>query len=148
MSQGPYVFLLLHTPPQLSGRCRGKPPCLLGSVSLPLCVSLWGWLSPCASDSIQGSVQMSPLRSFQTCTLPRIWTTLPSTFSLRTQDSSAQGQLRFPEPLALAVEKAPRQPCLGYQTSAHTSPETGNPLSLPVWALCWVALREARPSWH
>lgn len=42
MSQSPYVFLLLRVPPQLSGRCHWKPTCLPSSVSLPLCVSLWG----------------------------------------------------------------------------------------------------------
>lgn len=58
VSQCPFVFLLLlHVLPQLSGRCHGKPICLPSYVSLILYVSLWGWLSPCASDGIQGSVQ-------------------------------------------------------------------------------------------
>ena len=83
------------SPSQLSGRCHWKTTCLLGGVSLPLCVSPWGWLSPCDSEGIQGSVQMSPLRSFQACMLPGSWTTRPSTFSLWTQIPLFRGSQGF-----------------------------------------------------
>lgn len=57
MWQCPFGYLLLRVLPQLSGRCHETPICSPGYVSLLLYVSLRGWLSPCASDGIQGSVQ-------------------------------------------------------------------------------------------
>lgn len=113
MSQHPYVFLLVCLLPQLSGRCHWKPTCLLGGVSLPLCVSPWGWLSPCASDGIQGSVQMSPLRSFQACMLPGSWTTRPSTFSLWTQIPLFRGSQGFQGLWPYQCRKPPGNPVWG-----------------------------------
>ena len=77
---------------------------------------------------------------FPACMLPGSWTTRPRPVRPWT--------CRFLHSEVAEASTASSPTCLGHGTSAHIPPQTGNPLSPQVSAPHWVALGEARPSWH
>lgn len=85
------------------------------------CVSLWGWLSSCASDGIRAQYKHAAADEFPDFMLPGNQTTSPSPFRPQTHRFLHSEELRLTGALSL--------PIWGMGISAHIPPQTGNPLS-------------------